>query len=125
MKRGHGAGTRAPLLLVVTASNVEVSGLHFDRIVAANVVVTGGPGEGVEGVLIHDNVLTQIDRNVPVAGITMTAGGGVSGYRVSNSWIRGNRLDDFHLAIVVLAIAVFRPAYRAAHVDPVAALKAD
>ena len=26
---------------------------------------------------------------------------------------------------VVLAIAVFRPAYRAAHVDPVAALKAD
>jgi hypothetical protein len=53
-------------LLVVAASDVEVTGLRFDRVVAPHVVVAGQPGDATRGVLVHDNVLTGIDRSVPV-----------------------------------------------------------
>jgi hypothetical protein len=96
-----GRVSMAPLLVV--SASVEVPGLHVDQVVGANLVVTSGPRRGVKGVLIHDNVLTGIDDNVPVTGIAVTGGGGVSGQRLSDVLVRGNRIDDMGLAIAVLA----------------------
>jgi hypothetical protein len=63
----------APLLAVV-ASDVEVAGLHFDRVVAFDVVVVGGPAPGVEHVIVRDNVFTGLGRDVPGGGVSIVAG---------------------------------------------------
>jgi hypothetical protein len=90
-------------LFVVAASDVELTGLRVDRIVAPQVVVVGGSASGVAGALVHGNVFTGIARDVPAWGVIATAGSGRLAQRLRDVWVRRNRFVDVAQAITVSA----------------------
>ncbi len=109
----EGVGQRAIApLLVIAASDIEVGGLHVDRVGATSIVVSGAPAPGVSGVVVRDNLVTGLGRGAGLPGIALVAGG--AGGRLADVWVRGNRLLDVHVPISVVGGAANQAGERAA-----------
>lgn len=101
-------------LLVVAASDVEIAGLHVDRVFATGIAVGGGAALPTEHVIVRDNVFTGLGRNVPATGIALTAGAGRDAARLADIWVRDNRLEDVQVPIPVVGGAASRGGAHAA-----------
>lgn len=89
-------------LLVVAASDVELSHLTIVDVPAQAVVVAGSPG-GVANVLVHDTAITGPGLDVPSSGIVVVAGGSASDSTLTDVWLRGNHLSDLAQAVGLTA----------------------
>jgi hypothetical protein len=95
--------TSAAALLVVSASDVSVSGLTVVDLPAGAIVVSGAPDRSVARIRITGNLIQGSGRDGFSGGITLTAGFDAEGQTLSDVEVSGNRILDTSGGVVLFA----------------------